>query len=844
MKKLISTLLLLTILLQLFAATVLAEDNTDAEYRNTMESFGVISSDKSMSGQFTIAEMSEMIYNLLNVTDDTVPEATRQIYTDVDRWHWAAGYIEWLYDNRIYTGDGSGIYEPDRNAKLSDVCTVALNLLGYTDMMENINDNTNVVNKAIQIGLISSKVSKVEHEVTYDEFASICYELLFTNVIEPVYSVKKAYSKGGEFVTEVLDIVYDKGVLTGANGYSFSGVCDTEEIVIGGVRYDIPENADYTDYLGYRVKYYYAREAEIIVSVIPLKNEEMTINSADIKSYINGVYTYKCDEKLKTEKCENVMLLYNGKTTTNRNAFQPAYGRVRLIDNDGDGRYECIISENAVNVVLENVVDGIIYGKNADTAGKKYTFDTDDYELVRFVGNSADLEELKPNTIISAVISEDGEYATFYVSEEKTTGVLDGFDDGKIIVAGTKYEMAVNMYNPSVITSPGCTIEVGIDVFGNVALIAGTSENQYLFGYLMSVMEDTMENKLILKIMTEEGGILRLYTSDKLVIDGTRMENINASKNNLKTDELIRYRVSGGEIRFIDTAVQNSGFSDYSVTSDRNALTMIAKCDAMLYKAGPRIFKKFNTAMDVYAEFGVNDDTVVFFVPKDDTNADENDYYVGTISSLSDDMQPGVQAYVTSKDAMIAEAVVVKYTTGTSMSTAFTIVEKVYKAADEDNEIVGRIKGLCNGNEVDIVVPDLSLITNIGKGSVIRYKEDRNGKVREIQNIYSINGSGEVNKLTSHSWTSGATGVNANVRAVLGSIYDKNGTFARFQFKDGASADEMFNLKNCNFYVYDTTLRTGTVDDIYDYKHYSAKYDEVIICTRAVSVCDVFLIRK
>ena len=39
-----------------------------------------------------------------------------------------------------------------------------------------------------------------------------------------------------------------------------------------------------------------------------------------------------------TEKGENVLLLYNGKTTTNRNAFTLAYGQIRLIDNDVTGK--------------------------------------------------------------------------------------------------------------------------------------------------------------------------------------------------------------------------------------------------------------------------------------------------------------------------------------------------------------------------------------------------------------------------------------------------------------------------------------------------------------------------
>ena len=53
-----------------------------------------------------------------------------------------------------------------------------------------------------------------------------------------------------------------------------------------------------------------------------------------------------------------------------------------------------------------------------------------------FPEKSAAFEELKENTIISAVISEDGKYGKFYVSEKKIIGITEGFDDENIVVDG------------------------------------------------------------------------------------------------------------------------------------------------------------------------------------------------------------------------------------------------------------------------------------------------------------------------------------------------------------------------------------------------------------------------
>lgn len=851
MKKLTSMLLSLVIVWQVFAVPTFADNNETTEYWSTMESFGVVDPEQNRNSTFTVADMSKMIYNLLNIADDSVPEATHQIYTDVDRWHWAAGYIEWLYNNRVYTGDGSGVFEPDRPAMLSDVCTVALNLLGYTELMKNINDDTEAVQKAAQIKLLSSKVNKTEHEVTYDEFASICYELLFTEVIEQVCSGKKtSYERGGEFITEVLDINYNKGVILGANGYSLdSNYCDVNKVIIDGHRYDTLFGSDYTNYIGYRVKYYYDSEEDLLIAAIPFKNEEIIIKSENIISYQNNTYTFEENGrgKTKTEKCEDVLLLFNGKITTNRNAFTPKYGQVRLIDNDSDGRFECVISEDAVNIILEKIVDGIIYGKNNDVNGKKYAVDTTALETVKFVGNTVPVEELKENTVISMVISEDGKCGIFYVSEDKNTGILDSFNNEKIVVDSIEYTKADSMYNPNAITSSGSNVEIGIDVYGCIAYIVGTDKNEYLFGYLMRVAEDESGEKLILKILTGDGEILKLYTSDKLIIDGARMQTLDAAKNRLTVDEVIRYRIFNGEIRAIDTASRNSGFSDFTIGSNSDSLTMIAKGENMLYKSSPQIFKYYGTTMDVHAEFAVNDDTTVFFVPTAAEYRSDNDYYVGDKSLLQNDLIAEVQAYVTSSDTLFAEVVVVKYSTQVSLDTSFTIVDKILTAVNSDNEIVGQIRGLSNGNEIEALVPDQSLLADIDKGSIILYQANKAGEVKAISNIYSRNGNGLVNTSPTHSWTAG-TGVNANVRVVVGYVKEISGTVARFAFKDNASDDELFNLKNCNIYVYDESsrlrLRNGTVDDLYDYAHYGSECDEVIICTRAVAVSDVFLIKN
>lgn len=850
MKKIISLLISVIIAVQLLVLPVSAEENSP-EYILTMQNFGVLTGDENLNGTFSIADLSAMVYRLLNPGSAEL-EATRQIYTDVDRWHWAAGYVEWLYNNNVYTGDGSGALEPERDAKLSDVCQIMLNLLGYQKVMDYIGDDTDVIKKATEIQLLSSKVSKTEHEITYGEFASVCYELFFTEVIESNFSEDVGFSQGGEFIDEIMGLKYAKGVMTAANGYSLTyALCDTDKVIIDGNIMQVGDKS-YIGYLGYNVKYYY-NDSDELIAAVPIKNTELVIQSADIVSYENNRYTYEVDSKgKKANVSADVMVLYNGKISTNRAAFIPSYGQIRLIDNNGDSKYDCIISENAYNVVVNNIKDGIIYGKNTNSSGSKYTIDTNKLELLRIVADGAEipLSEVEAGTVITAVVSEDGEYALLYVTDKSISGKLTKYtQDEEVVVDGTEYEPAKNIFNPNAIVTGQNDVEILRDVYGNIAAILGTYQNKYYLGYLISVKVNDEEERLLMKILTSDSQVKKFYSAEKIYIDGTKVTSAYSAETLVKTGELIKYRITNGEISYIDTASQQAGFENFPFVSDKNSLRMIAK-GKMQYKSSPQVFKKYTT-MDMYSEFAVTDKTPIFFVPTEEEYTNDSDYYVAGRTSLRADLQAEIQAYVTGRSTLVAEAVVVNYTTSIVLADGIAVVGSITESLNSDDEVVYTLKVMRSGKEIEICVPDKELLISNGeviKGSVIRYKANKDGEVKAIQHLYSPEGGGLLSTNAKHTYTSGSSGMNANLRVMLGSIYDREGTVSRFRFKDSVADDEIFNLKSCNIYVYDADeqepLRAGNIDDVHDFAHYGSSCDEVIVATRAVSASDVILIRK
>ncbi|MBE7044799.1 MAG: hypothetical protein E7397_04665 [Ruminococcaceae bacterium] len=853
MKRILSLVISFALVLAALSAPVYAKKEQAEESWLAMQGLGIVDSQDNAATPFTVAELCEMVYRLMNPDVTQTPEGTRQIYTDVDRWYWAAGYIEWLYYNRIYTGDGSGSLEPERNATLSDVCNVMLNLLGYQQVKEYVKDEASPIHKAGELGLLPPSVSRAEHELTYGEFAAICYELLFTEVMEVSFDDALGFFRGDEFVRAVLQLDYAEGVITATNGFSLSyQECGADEIVIDGNHFTVASGTDYREYLGYSVQYFFDAKAKELVALFPTTNEVLTISSEQLLEYENNRYTYEEGEKEKKAKVSaEVMVLYNGKVTTNRDAFLPAYGQVTLIDNNKDGYYDCIISENVVNVILASTINGVMLGKNGDGTGRKYSLDLEEIEKYEIIGTDLPFAEWKANTVVSVMMSEDGDFVRLYVSTETKAGVLKLLAEDEVLIGEDEYLPAVGLFNPNSIQTAGNEVTLLLDIYGNVAAVLGTHESKYQLAYLMDVREDDVEEQLILKLLTAENGVRRFYTSEKLYIDGDKVESIEAAKDLLVVGQVIKYRMADEEIKHIDIAFVKEGFTPYQAASDKDSLRMIANGN-MLYKSAPQLFKRYG-AMVFQTEFAVTDDTCIFFIPMDQENATDEDYYVGTRTSLSEDMIADVQGYVTGAFTLAADAVAVSYRPELKHSSAITVVGKVVETIDEDDNIIHKISGMSGGKQIEVTVKDAGLLQTangtVSAGSVIRYQTDKDGIVKTIHHLYNAEArEGALYSSTTHTYTAGSTGVNAHVRIMLGSILSHHGTVAQFRFMDQVSADEVFNLKNCNVYVYDSSekesLRVGKIDEVKDFSYYGSLGDEVVVVTRAVKTSDVIIFKK
>ncbi len=838
--------------------TAAARDAKYSEAMLTMQTFGIINANVKPDATFEVDDMSEMIYKYLRIgTDMTEPEATRRIYNDVDRWHWAAGYIEYLYNNDIYAGDGTGNYEPDRNARLSDVCGIMINLLGYANVAKRAGEEWDAISKARDLKLIGSGENGIDHDITYAELASICYKTLFTNAVAAAIGGSNIkIEQKDEFITEYFGLKYGTGIMTGADMHSLTHTeCRDGYAVIDGTAF-YEEGISRLSCLGMKVKYYYDESTGQLVlkAAVPIKNDELYLKAEQIQSYNNNTYRYSDDNRVRSAHIDNNMkLLYNGKITSQRNPFVPKYGTVRLIDNTGDGKYDVVIIENAYNVLFESLNNEIIYGQNLDESGKKHKINIKDadYLSIERDGINISPSDIKENSIITAVVSEDEKLFKLYVSDRTTDGTIMAADEEEIDIDGNVYKVADKLYNPDLAAVPGKKVTVYFDVYGNAAAVLAAGDGEYHYGYVLKVSPDEDEDNVIVKLLGDDGKEHKYSCDSKVVIDNTRAVSINAVSAFVNVGELIRYKLRNECLWIIDTAENKGVFDNYTYYEDSDSLRVIA-CDYLIYKSGASLFKKiYETGAVVEGEVGIADDTPVFFVPEDDTDAESSDYYVTTRTAIPVDSLEKVKIYASGKKTMVADALIYYYKRELDSSAGIFVVDKIIRKVNEDNAQIYGITGYMNGEKAEYDVEDGSILTangRIARGSVIRLSTKRNGIVDSIQNLYSADGTGELNN-AEHEYKTGYSAVpcNYSFRVVLGSCVEKEGTYMRFKFKDNVSKNELFNLSGCRVYVYDKsedTVSVGNALDIYDYETYGSAYDELIVCTRAAITSDIIIVKE
>lgn len=433
LKKVLALVLVLALSLTMFAGaieTVLPYDDVDeltAEQLDALKllyALGVIKGDGEDSvnptDTLTRAELSAILYRLYTGDAEEKYVSTYSTdcpyFDDVEDGKWYVPYVNWAYIKGVIAGYGDGNFGPEDNVDGVQAATMLSRLVGY----EIGSENWELVARkyALELGLDDGVSSK-------DLFGT---DLSRGDMIVMVANVLDCYEVGTKvtLAEKIFDLEIIHGaILLGADklGSTDYSVFAFKDEIAGNVKYFITdllsiEEKPTVDEIGQKYTLYVAKTTEVNgykVLYAAYEEEEgayyQTVTGTVDDGKLNVKDPDKDDYLLKL--LDNHVIAYvNGDVVANNKAdafaaFKASYGlknsaTYKLIDNDGDGKYEYIFvqrltlaamntTEIVANVVSYNNITGAYTLSDGNTylPGQYWAVDKDN-KITNNVVNAVD----------------------------------------------------------------------------------------------------------------------------------------------------------------------------------------------------------------------------------------------------------------------------------------------------------------------------------------------------------------------------------------------------------------------------------------------------------------------
>lgn len=524
----------------------------------------------------TRAEMASIVLRMLNLSGDTT---YKNIFTDVDASHWAAGQIQAAYEAGIVSGMGDGTFAPDSEVTYAQVIVMLVNAMNYTNDAEYYGGwQQGYIKTAGDIGLLKSAPGSADVASDRGVVIKMVYNALLNDYNNPTsydaYGNPK-YENDKTLAEVKFDVIEKKGILQGTAKTTILANTDVQDgqIIIkpdgndNATAYDT-ELTGLEDYLAQKVTYYYKEfggRTTVVYAVIPdnAKSETYVIDDVDtiesLTGFENGNGKIKIEKVSKEKDCTDALIIYNGKALTapqytaakdaatgaaklrfgdDFNSFlTPENGSIKLVKTDSSSNvYDVVFVDSYDTVVVQSTTATRLTGNaaypdaNATTtaaisAKTTYSMNLDDTVdrtvTVTKAGSEARLRNLKKNDVANIKRSLDDTVVDVIVSGESITGAASGVTikrgDSHATINGDKYEVANIAVGD---LQAGVQSTFYLDSFGKVGYIekstAGKLEAGEKYGLMMSAYDSENKQDFIVQMYTTDGKAEELKFADSV----------------------------------------------------------------------------------------------------------------------------------------------------------------------------------------------------------------------------------------------------------------------------------------------------------------------------------------
>lgn len=841
------------------------EETADfSEEINTVVGLGLMemqNDDFYADEEVTRGEFALTLAHLVNYRQNSDITANRQIYADLPMWDDYCGAVNFLTERGLINGCEDGTFRPDEPMAFEDACRLLLDIAGYGKY-----SGGGTLITSADAGLTKGVSGGV---LTRAKLAALIYNLLDVKVMEyeEFYSENVKVKKGKTYLEYELGLKRGKGVVTSTEKLSLREKYGAGRgyAKIDNIRYET--DMDLSDFLGFKVTYYYDEEKKdtpVLKYAVEAKdNNVVTLFDDDISSAKKSEYTYEEEEKDKTKKLKissGADFLYNGRLADENSPIRPTYGTVTLIDNTGDETYDVVIVWDYTPFLTTGAQNGgtVVSGTLITDSNKTVSVDSDDaktYDIYGADGRETTISAISNDMAALLARSEDESYFKLLVSDVKYEGTVDGItNDGDTAVIGEKEYTSASFADVFDEISPGMSIRMYADAFGNIVYVKSNGYNSsWKYGYV--IKSGTSEKSAIdpcasFKLLCDDGTIKIIDCDIKIKFNGVKTES---EKISVTESSVIRYREENGKITAVDTYTDKSAATELeeALPSAEDCLYRRAE-GYYYYKSGLKMFKTI-TSGSVKGDIGVLDKSVVFKVPKDETNAVDSDYSTVTEKSLSGDRYYTVEAYNTLSDSPFCNAFVIKSDSNYDLvNVSPTIVKSVYNVLNSEGEITYGIKGLTEGVEKSFVLSEADLIKTsdgytISAGDIVIFEQGGNGEIKKIVVVWTDDNNGAIaGNVTSYGPRDSGFNSDSSYHACTLEQRFDNG-YILIQNKNASKMPELLLLNNANVYILDKNadsqncVKVGRIADVEGTKQNPS--EQLVIHTKSTSVADVFVIK-
>lgn len=725
----------------------------------------------------TRAEFAAILIRASNLESVANMETGPSQYSDVPSEHWASGAISLATRLGFVNGMGDGKFEPESEITYEQAAKTFVCILGYSVMVKQqpgASWYADYMRVASQIGILKSvQGAQVGQPLTRAQAAVMLDNTINTDIMTMAEGDSYQIERGSTLLNNLLDNGDSlKGVVEANSDTSLTGTSSLvkEEVIIGGYRYNVG-TTNAADYLGQYVQFFVKDEdgTATIQGIFPVKNrnEMLEVDGRDIISITNNKLTYATEENDFNEETESLSdslaVIYNGKAYpgySEQVLMSPA-AKLKLIDNSGDGVYDvAMVRENTIaKVERVNIYDSMLYlqsnlesGINSiDFKPKKSRITIKDQK-----GSELALEDLsEEDTILEICASRDAMLVDIIRLDDVVTGTVSSIDgaNGRITVDDVEYDLYEGR--------GGYLVDIGKLSIGTMYGFTVDSENR-----IVDADEDKLSGNLQYGLIYRKNEKASGIQSDLevKVVSGTTIEQVKEndvyyikSKDQQEVRRLTcadRVRMTDGKRTWVvkDAAELSANLNElevvqYALNKD-GEINRIIKCQ----EAGDLGDRTLNAKEMILGgttrgAFGMDEDTVVFFLPKGDVEEDflsEMKYKDGIYES---------QGYDLAEDEPVAGAVVFQTDINSddevyfNDTVPFAIAQAVTKGIDENGEEYYRITGYEKGKPFDLKTsPSASAandeIAKLDCGSVFRMGRNFEGKITTVQSVktgYNVN---------------------------------------------------------------------------------------------------------